>query len=220
MTNPKAENDFLYWYLASKKIDEALKLDFDSIDKRCEDEDFLAALKLSGMTVNDLVRKYWGVRLLKLLSMFQEEIERRQNKSARQFVGEIITKADIPAPNWYVQALIQADRMPQPRDQGEAATNKVKLKLEAAFYWKFIEHHRKEVRGNTEDLVPEIFQALDKPVRSERTYAGYKSEVLALLGNDFFDEKANMLLLKALLRIDIEKTKEVLGIKSNDPYPQ
>ena len=214
------ESNVFDWHDALLAVDKALLLDRDSFDAWVQDKDNQLLISQAGMTIQELRKKYWQVRLFKLIGLFRGEIEGKQNKSARQFVGEIITKADLPAPNWYVKALIEADKSPHQSRKGKIATEKLKLKLKSAVYFALIKHYRNERfpvrKGTSGQLVPEIFQDADSVKIEETAAKGYRKEIVDIVGSDYFTDQSVVAMFIGLLKIDIEKVAQVLNIQKED----
>lgn len=217
------------WHDAMVAVDKALLLDRDSFDAWVQDKDNQLLISQAGMTIEELFYRYWAGKLGILITLFKEEIEVKKNKSARQFVGELIIKAGFIAPDWYVKALIEADRSPS-NPRGKEATDKLKIKLECAFYYAYIEHYRnanliEKSLGDKEYLVPGLIEENWKNKKHRfklpetTSCRNYNKEITKILDAEFFKDKTVMRLLVALLGIDIDLIRGYLRLECDDSFP-
>lgn len=211
--------DFLF-SSSGDAIEGALKLKHDEFHYLLETEGFQNHLKQAGLTVKDMRRKYALSQISNMLKVFREEIETSHSKCARQFVGQVILDYDVPAPDWYIRALIEADKPNSVQESPDQETqNKQTLeilirKLKVGALSKIIPEYRKRnfpVKiGNSDDLISEFLKI------GRNTVTRDKQAIEEITGKDFFKDETTMVMLIGILKIDLDGLAKALQIED---YP-
>lgn len=199
-------------------LQDTLNLDYGKFLDAIEDNlhPIHDVMPLLNITAKDLSRKYWReTHIPKLINAFRSEIVDGKSRTARLFVGEIIQAAKIPVPDWYSDALIEADRLPRKKaGKKDKDTETMKKYLRAGTLYGLINWYKTKLGYSIAD---DAQNHVSQFIPCGRTTAHeYKSKSEEMLDSDFFNNQTTLTMLIGILKIDIRKFASQLGISHLD----